>query len=87
MNRPPSTRPNLGFAFESLVGQEVWVNIRIFQLYLKGVLKAFDEYSNILIENATEYEKDAQGAFVETAKYPGPVLVRGEGIVNVTKTK
>jgi small nuclear ribonucleoprotein (snRNP)-like protein len=82
--RNTSLRSNLAFALKNDINKEVMLKVRIYKVYIKGILAAFDQYSNILLKNATEYFKDAEGNFNEKGKYPGSVLVRGDSIVNIS---
>ena len=56
----------------------------MFNTYIKGTLTAFDQYSNILIENATEYEKDKESnEFIKREEYSGTIILRGDSIITL----
>jgi small nuclear ribonucleoprotein (snRNP)-like protein len=85
--RPQPQAKSSASSLDNLLGKEVLVNLRVYQLYMKGVLAGFDEYSNIVLEQAAEFEKNAEGVLIEVAKYAGQVLVRGEAILNLGKSQ
>ncbi|UYP47840.1 hypothetical protein NEF87_004125 [Candidatus Lokiarchaeum ossiferum] len=76
--RNPSLRLNL----KNMLDKEVTVKIRLYRTFLKGTLASFDQYSNVLLENAIEYKQDEEsGNLVEHEKYSGPILLRGDSII------
>lgn len=76
--RNPSLRLNL----KNMLDKKVTVKIRLYRTFLKGTLASFDQYSNILLENAIEYKQDEEsGNLVEHEKYTGPILLRGDSII------
>jgi small nuclear ribonucleoprotein (snRNP)-like protein len=74
-NLPPSLLKNA-------LNKEVQVSIKIQNLLLKGVLKQFDSYSNIILTDVTEMEKSAE-TFKEIRKIDGQVFVKGDSIVHI----
>ncbi|MHA1718516.1 MAG: LSM domain-containing protein [Promethearchaeota archaeon] len=77
--------PSLRLNLKGMLNKKVSIKIRMYKVYLKGKLTAFDQYSNVLLENVVEYEKDPEtGEKIETCKYPGTVLLRGDSIIALT---
>ena len=77
--------PTLRLNLKGMLNKEVMIKIRVYRVYLKGKLISFDQYSNILLENVVEYEKNLEtGEIVETCKYSGNVLLRGDSIIALT---
>lgn len=82
--RNPSLRLNL----KTMLDKKVTVKIRLYRTFLRGTLASFDQYSNILLENAVEYGQDEEtGQLVEKAKYSGPILLRGDSIIALSSVK
>ncbi len=82
--RNPQMRLNL----KTMLDKEVTVKIRLYRTFLKGTLASFDQYSNILLENAIEYGQDEEtGKLVERQKYTGPILLRGDSIIALRSVK
>ena len=80
--RNPTLRSNIAHSLKNMLKKEILLNVRIYQVYLKGTLASYDQYSNITLTDAVELRKDDEGNFVEMAKYEN-VLVRGDSIVNI----
>ena len=68
---------------KTLVGKEITLELREANLRLKGFLRNFDQYANLLLSNVIEYEKFPDGSYIETSQYTGNVLVRGDSIHNI----
>jgi small nuclear ribonucleoprotein (snRNP)-like protein len=69
---------------KSMLAKEVFIKVRLFNTYLKGTLTSFDHYSNILLENVTEYEKNREThEFSQKAVYDGPIILRGDSIITL----
>ena len=69
---------------KSLLTKEVFIKVRMFNTYLKGTLISFDHYSNILLENVTEYGKNEEThEFSQKETYDGPVILRGDSIITL----
>ena len=83
MSHNPALRLNL----KGMLNKDVTIKIRVYRVYLKGKLIAFDQYSNILLENVVEYKLNETGEKEETAKYSGNVLLRGDSIIALTINK
>ena len=78
--RNPSLRLNL----KAMVMKEVFIKVRLFNTYIKGTLKSFDQYSNILLENVVEYQKNQDtNEYEEVEKHSGPMILRGDSIISL----
>ena len=79
--------PALRLNLKGMLNKDVTIKIRVYRVYLKGKLIAFDQYSNILLENVVEYKLNDKGEKEETSKYSGNVLLRGDSIIALTINK
>lgn len=69
---------------KSKLNQEITVDIREAFVRIKGTMRMFDQYSNIILSNVVEYERNLEGKYVEGTHYKGNILVRGDSIYNIT---
>jgi small nuclear ribonucleoprotein (snRNP)-like protein len=69
---------------KSQLNQEITVDIREAFVRLKGTMRMFDQFSNIILSNVVEYERTLEGKYVEGTHYKGNILVRGDSIFNIT---
>ena len=79
--------PALRLNLKGMLNKDVMIKIRVYKVYLSGKLIAFDQYSNILLENAVEYKLNEEGVKEEICKYSGNVLLRGDSIIALTIEK
>ena len=86
-SRTPSLkfRSNLAFALKSLLDKEVKLKIRLARSYFQGTLKAFDQYSNITIGNATLLEQDPESGELKAIQKFKQVIIRGDSIINIAQ--
>lgn len=78
--RNPALRLNL----KAMVSKEVFIKVRLYNTYLKGTLVSFDQYSNILLENVTELQKNEEThQYDEIHTHTGPVILRGDSIISL----
>ncbi|MCF2141545.1 MAG: hypothetical protein K9W44_15935 [Candidatus Lokiarchaeota archaeon] len=78
--------PSLHLHFKTLYGKPVKIRVRLYQTFLTGTLVSVDQYSNILLSNATEYQKDEEtGELIEKETYAN-LLLRGDSIINLSTT-
>ncbi|WP_457557663.1 LSM domain-containing protein [Candidatus Harpocratesius sp.] len=78
--------PSLHLHFKTLYGKLVKIRIRLYQTFLTGTLESVDQYSNILLSNATEYQKNEEtGELIEKETYAN-LLLRGDSIINLSTT-
>jgi small nuclear ribonucleoprotein (snRNP)-like protein len=68
---------------KTLLSKEITLDLREANLRLKGILRNFDQYSNLLLSNVVEFEKSPDGTYIEITQYTGNVLVRGDSIHNI----
>ncbi|MHA1776033.1 MAG: hypothetical protein DRO88_02690 [Promethearchaeia archaeon] len=75
--------PSLHLHFKSLYGKEVKIRVRLYQTYIKGHLESVDEFSNVLLKNAIEFQKNEEtGELIEKEKFD-TLLLRGDSIINL----
>ncbi|QEE15882.1 LSM domain-containing protein [Promethearchaeum syntrophicum] len=79
--------PALRLNLKGMLNKDVSIKIRVYRVYLKGKLIAFDQYSNILLENVVEFKLNEKGEKEEICKYSGNVLLRGDSIIALTINK
>ena len=79
--------PALRLNLKGMLNKDVTIKIRVYRVYLKGKLIAFDQYSNILLENVIEYKETETGEREEICTYSGDVLLRGDSIIALTTNK
>ncbi len=76
----PAIRLNL----KTMVSKEVFIKVRLYNTFIKGTLKSFDQYSNILLENVTEYQqKEDSREFSIVEEHKGPMILRGDSIISL----
>ena len=76
--------PSLHLHFQSMIGKEVHLRIRLYQTFITGMLESVDQYSNILLKDAVEFKKiDTTGELIEQNKYTN-LLLRGDSIITLT---
>lgn len=75
--------PSLHLHFKTMYGKEVRIRVRLYHTFIKGILDSVDQYSNVLLTNATEYQQDEEtGELIEKGKY-SDLLLRGDSIINL----
>ena len=50
-------------------------------LYFQGILKSYDNYMNVVLNEATRYSRNSSGE--ETRKEVGLIVLRGQNIVSI----
>jgi small nuclear ribonucleoprotein (snRNP)-like protein len=75
--------PSLHLHFKSMYGKEVKLRVRLYHTQLTGILESVDQYSNILLKDVVEYQKeDETGEMVEKGKYT-ELLLRGDSVISL----
>lgn len=73
---------NYGNYLRSLISKPITVDLKEAGIRLQGILKTYDQYSNIVLTNVKEYVKSPEGQMVEGQKYEN-ILVRGDSITHI----